>query len=386
MSDAVSDKVDDWQASAQETGEQIAEKAQNAADTASDKVEEWKNDAQDATTEVKEQVQDTSAAAAEKVEQWKDDAQETLAEVKEQAEDIATNAAAKLEKVTDVVADTTANVQEQAKTVAEDVQSKAEELADTVSVASPAPAEAHQPPIESSTNPEVETDTKSTGGGFFSGLFHKALESVSHLGERVDHLGEKTKPVAQEWLHKAIDTVEHLGEKVDHLSEKAPPATQEWLHKAKDKLDHLGEKPTETETPVTPATPHQTATTSTETAPLQAESLVKSSANLHELASTAQTLTEQLATNVSSPRSNFQALEGIDRYVENMLYEAGIYTYQQLADASPQHIDNLLAQEGDQFANYDTTSWFVQATLAAQGEWHKLEEYQQELRNKQNLS
>ena len=386
VSDAVSDKVDDWQASAQETGEQIVEKAQDAADTASDKVEEWKNDAQDATTEVKEQVQDTSAAAAEKVEQWKDDAQETLADVKEQAEDIATNAAAKLEKVTDVVADTTANVQEQAKTVAEDVQSKAEELADTVSVASPAPAEAHQPPIESSTNPEVETDTKSTGGGFFSGLFHKALESVSHLGERVDHLGEKTKPVAQEWLHKAIDTVEHLGEKVDHLSEKAPPATQEWLHKAKDKLDHLGEKPTETETPVTPATPHQTATTSTETAPLQAESLVKSSANLHELASTAQTLTEQLATNVSSPRSNFQALEGIDRYVENMLYEAGIYTYQQLADASPQHIDSLLAQEGDQFANYDTTSWFVQATLAAQGEWHKLEEYQQELRNKQNLS
>lgn len=386
VSDTVSHTVADWQDTAQETEEQIAEKVQDAADTASDKVEEWQDTAQDATTEVKEQVQDTSDATAEKVQEWKDDTQETLAEVKEQAQDITTNTAAKLEQVTDVVTDTTANVQEQAKTVAEDVQSKAAELADTVGVASPAPAEADQPHIKLPTKPEVETDTKSTGSGFFSGLFHKALESVSHLGERVDHLGEKTKPVAQEWLHKAIDTVEHLGEKVDHLSEKAPPATQEWLHKAKDKLDHLGEKPTETETPVTPAATHQTATPSTETAPLQAESLVKSSANLHELASTAQTLTEQLATNVSSPRSNFQALEGIDRYVENMLYEAGIYTYQQLADASPQHIDSLLAQGGDQFANYDTTSWFVQATLAAQSEWHKLEEHQQELRNKQNLS
>ena len=254
-------------------------------------------------------------------------------------------------------------------------------------------------------------------------LLQKAKDQVEHLGAKVDHLSEKATPVAQDWahkakdtvdhlvekappsaqelVHKAKDTVEHLGEKaapvakswlqravekVEQLSENAPASTQEWLHKAKDTLEHLGEK-LDQHTPDASTTTTETKapeSASTSTSPLQAESLVKSSATLNELATSTQELTEKLMNNMSAGQSDFQRIYGIDATIAQALQADGIVSYRQLADALPKRIHSLLEQLGGQYVGRNISSWFVQANLAAQDEWNILEAYQRELKKNDN--
>ncbi len=71
-------------------------------------------------------------------------------------------------------------------------------------------------------------------------------------------------------------------------------------------------------------------------------------------------------------------LEGIGPKVEQILNEAGITTYAELAKSDVKNLRELLAVAKLQMMNPD--SWAEQAGLADKGEWDALEKLQDELK------
>ncbi len=73
-------------------------------------------------------------------------------------------------------------------------------------------------------------------------------------------------------------------------------------------------------------------------------------------------------------------IEGIGPKIEGLFYEAGIYTFAQLAKAKVSRLDQILDEAGPRFSFHKTETWPKQAALAAAGEWDKLKAWQKELK------
>lgn len=76
-------------------------------------------------------------------------------------------------------------------------------------------------------------------------------------------------------------------------------------------------------------------------------------------------------------KDDLKIVEGIGPKIELLLNEAGINTWQGLAEASVDHLKEILRQAGDRYRMHDPYTWPEQAKLAARGEWEKLKEYQE---------
>ena len=71
-------------------------------------------------------------------------------------------------------------------------------------------------------------------------------------------------------------------------------------------------------------------------------------------------------------------IEGIGPKVAKVLHEAGITTFEALANANPQNVQRVLDEAGLQMMNPE--GWIEQAKLAARGDWDGLERLQGELK------
>ncbi len=71
-------------------------------------------------------------------------------------------------------------------------------------------------------------------------------------------------------------------------------------------------------------------------------------------------------------------VEGIGPKINSLLHEAGIRTFFQLAEATPERLEEVLREAGLRLANPET--WPEQARLASEAEWSKLESYQKRLK------
>ena len=70
-------------------------------------------------------------------------------------------------------------------------------------------------------------------------------------------------------------------------------------------------------------------------------------------------------------------IEGIGPKVEKVLNEAGIQTFDALAQSDPTEVQEVLNEAGLQMMNPE--GWIEQASLAAEGDWDGLEQLQGEL-------
>lgn len=77
---------------------------------------------------------------------------------------------------------------------------------------------------------------------------------------------------------------------------------------------------------------------------------------------------------------DLKAIEGIGPKIAQLLNDAGINTWQELADTKAEKISEILAEAGSRYQMHDPTTWPKQAELAAQGKWAELEEYQDRLK------
>jgi chromosome segregation ATPase len=73
---------------------------------------------------------------------------------------------------------------------------------------------------------------------------------------------------------------------------------------------------------------------------------------------------------------DLKRIEGVGPKIEELLNEAGIYKFDQLATTSVDRIRAILDKAGARFRMHDPESWAAQADMAQKGEWTKLKEYQ----------
>ncbi len=77
---------------------------------------------------------------------------------------------------------------------------------------------------------------------------------------------------------------------------------------------------------------------------------------------------------------NLKRIEGIGPKIAEVLKNAGITSFAQMAEMKADEIKDILIAAGDRFSFQDPTTWPAQADLAAKGEWDKLKTWQGELK------
>lgn len=76
---------------------------------------------------------------------------------------------------------------------------------------------------------------------------------------------------------------------------------------------------------------------------------------------------------------DLKKIEGVGPKIEELLNNAGILTYAQLADAESDQLKQILADAGSRYQMADPTSWPAQAKFAATADWDGLTELQDKL-------
>ena len=80
---------------------------------------------------------------------------------------------------------------------------------------------------------------------------------------------------------------------------------------------------------------------------------------------------------VSGPKDDLKIVEGIGPKIEEVLFNAGIHTYTELARTPVNRLKDILEEAGSRFSMHDPGTWSAQALLAANGEWDNLKAYQE---------
>ncbi len=75
-------------------------------------------------------------------------------------------------------------------------------------------------------------------------------------------------------------------------------------------------------------------------------------------------------------KDDLRAIEGIGPKIASLLNNAGINTWKKLADTSVEQIQKILDNAGKRYTLADPGTWPKQATMAHEGKWEELEEYQ----------
>jgi large subunit ribosomal protein L21 len=87
---------------------------------------------------------------------------------------------------------------------------------------------------------------------------------------------------------------------------------------------------------------------------------------------------EEVMEAAPSEPDDLAALEGIGPKVQSLLYEAGINTFTQLAEADTAKLNEILDANGLQML--DPATWPEQAKLASEGKMEELQKLQDELK------
>lgn len=78
--------------------------------------------------------------------------------------------------------------------------------------------------------------------------------------------------------------------------------------------------------------------------------------------------------------SDLKRIEGIGPKIEEILNDAGIHTFQQLAETGVERLQSVLEDAGERYRLADPGSWPRQARLAAEDKWDALATLQDELK------
>lgn len=69
---------------------------------------------------------------------------------------------------------------------------------------------------------------------------------------------------------------------------------------------------------------------------------------------------------------NLKLVEGIGPKIEGLLHEAGIMTFEDLANADVERLQSILDEAGPRYRTHNPGTWAKQARLAADGKWDDL--------------
>ncbi|WP_420148828.1 50S ribosomal protein L17 [Spirosoma sp.] len=96
--------------------------------------------------------------------------------------------------------------------------------------------------------------------------------------------------------------------------------------------------------------------------------------------STEATPAEEAPAATTTSGDDLTKIEGIGPKIAELLNNAGIITFAQLAEAQDETIQQVLTDAGPRFNVHDATTWNEQAALARDGKWDELSELQDRLK------
>lgn len=85
-------------------------------------------------------------------------------------------------------------------------------------------------------------------------------------------------------------------------------------------------------------------------------------------------------------RDDLKKIEGIGPKIEKLLNGGNIFSFSQLATASPERLLEILRDGGPRFQMHDPQTWPEQAALARDGRWEELEVLQEKLTGGRDVS
>jgi predicted flap endonuclease-1-like 5' DNA nuclease len=90
-----------------------------------------------------------------------------------------------------------------------------------------------------------------------------------------------------------------------------------------------------------------------------------------------------VAVDDSLRRDDLQLIEGIGSGIEELMNDAGIFTFNQLASAPESQIQAILEAGGSSYSMHSAESWQNQARMAHNEQWSELRAYQESLKAEQ---
>jgi large subunit ribosomal protein L17 len=81
----------------------------------------------------------------------------------------------------------------------------------------------------------------------------------------------------------------------------------------------------------------------------------------------------------TSTKDDLKKIEGIGPKIEELLNNAGILTFSDLANAKITTLEEILDLAGPRFSTHKPASWSAQSELARDGKWEELKTWQDEL-------
>jgi large subunit ribosomal protein L27 len=85
-------------------------------------------------------------------------------------------------------------------------------------------------------------------------------------------------------------------------------------------------------------------------------------------------------------QDDLKVIEGIGPKIEELLQQAGIHTWAELAVAATDTVQAVLDEAGPRYRMHDPATWSKQAALAAAEQWAELEAYQDHLKGGRDVS
>ena len=176
--------------------------------------------------------------------------------------------------------------------------------------------------------------------------------------EVVEEKAEVTEPVAAE-APEAEEAVEEVVEAEEPAAEAETPAeteesaVEETAEEAAEATDEVASEPAE------------------EAAPVEATAEEEPVAEAPEA--------EAVAEDDSGKEDDLRKIEGIGPKIAQILGDAGVRTFAELAETDADKIREILLEAGSRYKMFDPTTWPEQAPLAAAGDWDGLKKLQDEL-------
>jgi len=88
---------------------------------------------------------------------------------------------------------------------------------------------------------------------------------------------------------------------------------------------------------------------------------------------------EEPASEPKAKADDFKKIEGIGPKIAQLIVDAGITTFADLANTEADKIKEILVAAGSRYTMHDPTTWPQQSQLAADGKWDELKVLQDEL-------
>jgi large subunit ribosomal protein L27 len=85
-------------------------------------------------------------------------------------------------------------------------------------------------------------------------------------------------------------------------------------------------------------------------------------------------------------QDDLKVIEGIGPKIEELLQNAGIHTWADLATAATETVQAVLDEAGPRYRMHDPATWSKQAAMAAAEQWAELETYQDHLKGGRDVS